>query len=78
MKIITVTFKCEAGHEQKLTFIDMNRKFVEGAIALMDGSSDMFVSDPRNDPSNTWIGICQYPDCGKPFVARVIDEVETN
>ncbi len=64
-----VDLACENGHQQRLFLSGMTRQMAEDYAQMLDGSSPMYVRDPRSDPTNTWIGRCK--DCGGVFTATV-------
>jgi hypothetical protein len=62
-----IELTCDGGHTSRFGVTGMTYHMVLDYCAMLDGSSAMYVRDPRTDPTNTWIGKCRT--CGQPFTA---------
>lgn len=63
-----VHFRCEAGHEQTLTYKGFTREWVEFNIGLLTGDPSCYRFSPGDDST---IGKCSYPACGRKVAAEI-------
>lgn len=69
MRAVQVEIRCEGDHVQKLRMEGYTREMAESWCGLVDGSSPMYISDPRKDEDSP-IGKCGI--CGRPVHASVL------
>ena len=75
MKIYTLLFKCDNGHESRLEMHGMTEEMVKDYAQLIDGSSPMYVYSPIGDPKSS-IGKCNI--CGAQFTCSISGSCDTN
>jgi hypothetical protein len=64
-----VDLQCDNGHSQRIYLRGMTAEMANDYAGILDGTSPMYVTDPRVARQETFIGHCQRPNCGALFRA---------
>jgi hypothetical protein len=72
MSNLDIVFRCESGHEQRITYHGMPREMVEFQAGLLDGTSPYYVHPPGPESQ---IGKCGI--CGSQVKATVVESATT-